>query len=187
MALCFLVAEAFEHHLSAQITGLVIFLLASLTDIFDGLLARKYGAITRLGRFMDPIADKILVASAMIIFVNSPFVHVPAWPVALMIAREFAVTGLRLVAMAEGVTFGAEASGKLKTVIQMVGLHYILLVAIVQNAVNKNLFFVSPLYLKYAQIGVYAFIFVMTVATVYSGISYFVKNYRYLVSGSQQA
>jgi len=182
LSLFFLVAEAFETILTAQILGLGLFLLASLTDIFDGILARRYGAVTRLGRLMDPIADKILVASALIIFVNSPFVKVPAWPVALMIAREFAVTGLRLLAGAEGVTLGAEASGKFKTIIQMVGLHYILIVAIVEHCIRDGMLLALAPYMKDAHFGVYIFVFVMTAATVYSGIDYLIKNYRYLSS-----
>lgn len=136
---------------------------------------------------MDPIADKILVASALIIFVNSPFVKVPAWPVALIIAREFAVTGLRLLAAAEGVALGAEASGKFKTIIQMVGLHYILIVAIVQHCVQRQMLMAVAPYLKIAHLGVSAFLVVMTVATVYSGIDYLVKNYKYLVTESQRS
>lgn len=173
--------------MSAQITGLALFFLACLTDIYDGALARKYGAVTRLGRLMDPIADKILVASALIIFVNSPFVKVPAWPVALIIAREFAVTGLRLLAAAEGVTVSAEQSGKMKTVIQMVGLHYILIVAIVENCVRRQFFAMDLVYLGYAHVGVAVCLYTATFVTVYSGIDYLIKNYRYLVTGSRNA
>lgn len=181
-----------ERHLSAQILGLGLFLLASLTDIYDGFLARKYGAITRFGRFMDPIADKILVASALIVFVHSPFLkyfpgEFPAWPVALIIAREFAVTGLRLLAAAEGVTLSAEKSGKLKTIIQMVGLHYILIVGIFDNAVKQGHFQSIKSYLGEAHLGVAIILYTITAITVYSGIDYLIKNYRYLVSGSQQA
>ena len=176
----------------SQMTGFVLFLLASLTDIFDGLLARKYGAITRFGRFMDPIADKILVASALIVFVHSPFLknfkgEFPAWPVALIIARDFAVTGLRLLAAAEGVTLGAETSGKLKTIIQMVSLHYILIVAILDNCLSKGLLLQFTPYLREAHLGVAGLLYGMPAVTVYSGIDYLVKNYRYLVTGSQQA
>jgi len=178
-------AEAFERSLAAQVTGLILFFLASLTDIYDGYLARKYAAFSVFGRLMDPIADKILVSAALIIFVNSPFVHVPAWPVALIIAREFAVTGIRMLAAVEGVALGAEPSGKMKTIIQMVGLHYILILAIIQNSAGQGQIPAVQPYLKYGHTGVAIFVCVMTVATLYSGIDYFLKNYRYLVSGSR--
>lgn len=187
LAFCFLVVEAHEERVFAQVVGLILFLLASLTDIFDGLLARKYGSVTRFGRFMDPIADKVLVSSALIVFVDSSFVHVPAWPVALMISREFAVTGLRLLAAAEGVTIDAEQSGKLKTIIQMVGLHYILIVAIVENLLGSGQASALLPYLGYARMGTSIFLYGMTLITIYSGFVYLVKNYRYLVSGSQNA
>ena len=171
-------------------TGLVLFFLASLTDIYDGHLARKYGAVTRLGRFMDPIADKILVASALIVFVHSPFLknftgEFSAWPVALIISREFAVTGLRLLAAAEGVTLAAEKSGKYKTVIQMVSLHYILIVAILDNCIRQGMLLRLEPYLRPAHVSVAVLLYTITVVTVYSGIDYLVKNYRYLVSGSE--
>lgn len=181
-----MIAESFEKFIAAQITGFVLFVLASVTDIYDGHLARKYGAVTRLGRLMDPIADKILVAAALITFVNSPFVNVPAWPVALIISREFAVTGLRMLAAAEGVTLGAEAIGKLKTIIQMVSLHYILLVAMFENYVRSGFQAGAP-YLGMAHLGVAIGLYATTAITVYSGIEYLVKNYRYLVTESANA
>ncbi len=187
LALCFLAAEAFEQQLAAQITGLVIFFLASLTDIFDGWMARRYGAVTQFGLLMDPIADKILVASALIVFVHSPFIRMPAWPVALIIGREFAMTGLRLLASAEGVTLGADWGGKFKTIMQMVGLHYFLIVDILQNPrVQAYLPHLSE-YRDPLRLSVLILMYFVTAITVYTGIDYLIRNYRYLVSGSQQS
>lgn len=186
LALLFLIAESFEQSLAAHITGLVIFFLAALTDIFDGWAARKYGAVTRFGRLMDPIADKILVASALIVFVHSPFIRMPAWPVALIIGREFAVTGLRLLAAAESVTLGAEVSGKFKTIMQMVGLHYFLIVAILRHMHGQgHLPAIGP-YLDPLRLSVLILMYAVTAITVYSGIDYVVRNYRYLVTGSRE-
>ncbi|MBI4179235.1 CDP-diacylglycerol--glycerol-3-phosphate 3-phosphatidyltransferase [bacterium] len=187
LALCFLAAESYERCLWAQAAGLGIFILASVTDIVDGYLARKYGAITRLGRFMDPIADKILIAAALVVFVDSPFVRVPAWPVALIIAREFSVTGLRLLAAADGVTVGAETIGKLKTIVQMVSLHYILIVALAENAVRLGQAVALAPYMRMAHLGVDICLYTTTAITVYSGIEYLVKNYKHLVTGSEQS
>lgn len=179
--------ESWEGSLWAQAVGFLIFFLACMTDIYDGHLARKYGAVSRFGRLMDPIADKVLVASVLIVFVESPFLNVPAWPVALIIAREFAVTGLRLLAAAEGVTISAEAGGKMKTIVQMVCLHLILIIAMFDNAVKQaRMPDAVAAYLRHAHIGSSVLIYLVTFITVYSGFQYLVHNYRYIVESGDK-
>ena len=98
--------------------ALAIFIVASLTDMLDGKIARKYNLVTNFGKFMDPLADKLLVCSALIAFVDMDMV--PTWIVMIIIAREFIISGFRLVASDNGIVIAAGIWGKLKTVCQMI-------------------------------------------------------------------
>ena len=103
----------------------LVFTLAALTDALDGYLARKMGIVSVLGKFMDPLADKLIVMASLIWLV--PLGHVPAWVVVVILGREITITGLRSVAASEGVVISAGQEGKTKTALQMVGIIAILL------------------------------------------------------------
>src|SRR6185369_16639667 len=114
----------------------ILFVVGSLSDYYDGYLARKYGIVTTLGKFLDPLADKLLVVSVLIMLVAMPCgteldvpctPRVPAWLVVLIVGRELAVTGLRGMASSEGITLGAEELGKYKTIFQIFALTGLLL------------------------------------------------------------
>ncbi|MCM1088686.1 MAG: CDP-diacylglycerol--glycerol-3-phosphate 3-phosphatidyltransferase [Muribaculaceae bacterium] len=98
--------------------ALAIFIIASLTDLLDGKIARKYNLVTNFGKFMDPLADKLLVCSALICLVAMD--KIPAWMVIVIIAREFIISGFRLIASDNGVVIAASYWGKFKTTFQMV-------------------------------------------------------------------
>ena len=98
--------------------ALIIFIVASLTDMLDGKIARKYNLITNFGKFMDPLADKLLVCSALICFVDMH--RMPTWVVLIIIAREFIISGFRLIAAENGRVIAAGIWGKAKTVVQMI-------------------------------------------------------------------
>lgn len=149
----------FTGHLWA---ALAVFILASVTDFIDGYVARHYHQITDFGKFMDPLADKLLVMSAMAWFVE--VVWMPAWAFFVVIARELAVTGLRLVAVEQGRVIAAAKSGKVKTACTMVG---IILMLIFPNATLRLVC-----------------VAVILVTTIYSGIEYFVKNKDVLAKGT---
>ena len=108
-----------------KLIALVIFVVASLTDMLDGKIARKYNLVTNFGKLMDPLADKVLVMSAMICFVALEIT--PAWIVIVILAREFLVTSLRLIAAGEGTVIAADKWGKIKTVTQMVWIIWTIL------------------------------------------------------------
>ena len=132
-----------------------VFVLASLSDMLDGYIARHYNQITDFGKFMDPLADKVLVMAAMCFFVERGCM--PGWVLAIVLLREFAVSGMRLVAVEQGRVIAAAWSGKVKTAVTMVGLCAMLLFS--QHAWVNTL--VSLLIL---------------LTTVYSGAEYFYKN-----------
>jgi len=116
----------------AGLAAAVLFFFAALTDYLDGYLARKRGIVTTLGKFLDPLADKLLVVSGLIMLAAMPCgpggadaacdPRVPAWVVVLIVGRELAVTGLRSIAATEGITLGAEELGKYKTIFQIFAL-----------------------------------------------------------------
>ena len=103
----------------------IVFTLAAITDLLDGYLARKLGVVSVLGKFLDPLADKLIVMAALVWMV--PMGRMPAWAVVLLLARELSVTGLRSVAASEGVVISAGKEGKTKTALQMIGIIALLL------------------------------------------------------------
>ena len=144
--------------MTGDIIAAAIFILASLTDLLDGKIARKYNLVTNFGKFMDPLADKLLVCSALIALVDLE--RIPAWIVIIIIAREFIISGFRLIASDNGVVIAASYWGKFKTASQMVTV--ILLVLNIQNTVFTVLGTV--------------FIYISLVLTVVSLIDYIAKN-----------
>jgi len=123
----FLVVVLLTKFSGREYAGLAIFLVAAITDFFDGYLARRYNQMTRLGALLDPIADKLLMSAAFISLVEMDPKHVPAWMVVIIIGREFAVSGLRSIAAQQGVTIAASPLGKTKTVSQVVAISFLIL------------------------------------------------------------
>ena len=132
-----LLVPVFVVFLMCNITGfdkwiaLAIFIVASLTDMLDGKIARKYGLVTNFGKFMDPLADKLLVCSAFICFIELG--KLPTWMVLIVIAREFIISGFRLVAADNGVVIAASIWGKYKTAVSMVMICFV--VADIANSI----------------------------------------------------
>lgn len=139
--------------------ALALFIVASLTDFADGYIARHYNQTTDFGKFLDPLADKLLVISAMCIFCE--WGCFPAWALMIVLAREFAVTGLRLIAVQKGTVIAAGWSGKVKTFSTMVGL--CVMMAVPGIAVLN-----------------WIVLIVIVATTLYSGVEYFVQNWKCL-------
>jgi CDP-diacylglycerol--glycerol-3-phosphate 3-phosphatidyltransferase len=136
----------------------VIFIAASLTDMLDGKIARKYGLVTNFGKFMDPLADKLLVCAAMICLIETR--QMPAWIVIIIISREFIISGFRLIASDNGVVIAASYWGKFKTVFQM-----LMIIVLVAN-IPLRVFDILGTILMY----------VALVLTIVSLIDYIAKN-----------
>jgi len=149
---------------------LAVFVLASITDWLDGYLARKKSQITTFGKFADPLADKLLVAAALVAFVD--FGYINAIIAIIVISREFIVTGLRLVAISDNKVIAAGIWGKIKTILQIVTIIAILLVngtAVLELIITDHSVYVISLFVDWLAI-------VMTIVTVISGFEYVWKN-----------
>jgi CDP-diacylglycerol---glycerol-3-phosphate 3-phosphatidyltransferase len=164
----------FIHGLGAKIAAFAVFLLASITDLLDGYLAKKYGQITDFGRLMDPVADKILILSAFLAFVEMGLV--PAWMVVIIIFREVAVTGLRMLALGKGKVIPADSGGKHKTVSQVVVIMAILLLIIFRAAGPMAPSFWSSSAEAMYKDSIFVLMLITVALTLISGVSYLVKN-----------
>jgi CDP-diacylglycerol--glycerol-3-phosphate 3-phosphatidyltransferase len=154
----------FMHGVLFKMLALLTFLLASLTDLLDGYIAKKYNMVTDFGKLMDPIADKILVLSAFLAFVQMELI--PAWMALIIIFREIVITGLRIAALTQGKVLAAEYGGKHKMVSQVASIFVILLFLIFREAGTK-LFDGSVIFIL---------MLITTFLTLGSGISYLIKN-----------
>lgn len=125
----------FPHHMAV---ALGIFMLASVTDFFDGAIARKRGLVTDFGKFLDPLADKILVLCALTCFISFGFTEV--YVVLVTLTREFAVSGIRLIASSKGNVIAANIFGKIKTVTQMIAIIFSLVMMYLEELISLNLF-----------------------------------------------
>lgn len=156
IAVPFFIASYMMHW---YLVAFVLFILASLTDLLDGKIARARNLVTNFGKIMDPLADKILVYSALCLFVENG--TIPGWTLIIILAREFVVAGMRTVAASDGIVIAAGMSGKIKTVLQMVAV----IVLIIAQGPLPQL----------TGLGMIAF-WASLIMTVYSGVEYVVKN-----------
>lgn len=152
----------------ANYIAALIFIIASLTDTLDGYIARKYNLVSNFGKFMDPLADKLLVSSALICFVSIPENPMPVWGVIIIISREFIISGFRLVASDAGVVLAASWWGKVKTVTQMV--MSVLLIVDFSGKVIDTIELV--------------FIYAAIILTVVSLADYLIKNWHIMQDGN---
>ncbi|MBM6859627.1 CDP-diacylglycerol--glycerol-3-phosphate 3-phosphatidyltransferase [Clostridium saudiense] len=157
------------------IIATLIFIIASLTDQLDGYIARSRNQITTFGKFMDPLADKLLVTSALISLVELGLI--PSYAAIIIIAREFAVSGLRTIAASEGKIIAASWWGKIKTVIQIIAIVLLLIKVNIETSpylaslINNN-----SVMNKFFEVAPNVFLYLAVIITIISGIDYFIKN-----------
>ena len=156
----------------ASLWAAALFGAAAVTDFIDGWLARKWGVVTVLGKFLDPLADKLIVMAALIMLI--PFGRIPAWAVFLVLAREIIVTGLRSIASSEGIVIDASDLGKYKTIYQMVAIPGLLL------HYDYYWFFgirSELLHVNMHNFGMFFFVIALAL-TLWSGFDYLYKFFR---------
>jgi len=130
----FLIIFMYLDNFWTRIIALLLFTIAAVTDVYDGMVARQQKTVTTLGIFLDPLADKLLISAAMISFVGLKELHIPAWMVILIISREFIITGLRSMAATKNILIPAMKSGKFKTTSQIVAIVTLMCVLIINSA-----------------------------------------------------
>ncbi|HHX77232.1 MAG TPA: CDP-diacylglycerol--glycerol-3-phosphate 3-phosphatidyltransferase [Firmicutes bacterium] len=158
----------------ASVIGAIIFIIAACSDILDGYLARKQEEVTILGKFLDPLADKLLITAALISLVALNLLN--PWIVLIIISREIAVTGLRLILASEGIVLAASNLGKTKTVFQVIAVVAIIIESIMTTDWFRNSLF-SFLYSFYpAALMSFITVAVALILTLWSGLDYFLKN-----------
>lgn len=164
--------------------ALITFVGAAITDYYDGKIARERSIETDFGRLMDPLADKILTSAAFIYFVGA-YPHIPAWIVTIIVAREFAVSGIRMLAAMKGKVVAADRAGKLKTITQLT-----VIIAILNVIVYKKLLISVVSYWAaievWAKFGIDILVLITLLMTVFSGYNYLRAN-RYLFWESLKA
>lgn len=154
--------------MTGDVLAAAIFVLASFNDLLDGKIARKYNLVTNFGKFMDPLADKLLVCSALIALVDLD--RIPAWVVIIIIAREFIISGFRLIASDNGVVIAASYWGKFKTTFQM-----IMIILLILN-----------IDYPYSNIANMVIMYIALALTIISLLDYIIKNYKVFIDGSNK-
>ncbi|MCL1971774.1 MAG: CDP-diacylglycerol--glycerol-3-phosphate 3-phosphatidyltransferase [Endomicrobia bacterium] len=175
----------------SSIFAVIVFSVASITDLLDGQIARRSNTVTSLGIFLDPLADKLLISAAFICFVDIPSLGIPAWMVIVIISREFLITGLRTIAAAKNVIIPADKAGKIKTTTQIVAI-IIILIVLINEAYFLKFYGITPQLIATFKSGYYGMLaqilykipfwvaLITTILTVYSGAHYIWKHRKLL-------
>jgi CDP-diacylglycerol--glycerol-3-phosphate 3-phosphatidyltransferase len=177
----FMVFMLFDHFWT-RVASLVIFIVASITDWYDGKIARRTGTVTVIGTFLDPLVDKMLIAAALVGFVELPELHIRAWMVVLIISREFLITGLRSLAASRGIVLAADDVGKYKMASQVAGIILILIILVLNAGFEKWPVFApsataggSLLFLKIIERAPFWLVYWAMIMTIVSGVLYLRK------------
>jgi CDP-diacylglycerol--glycerol-3-phosphate 3-phosphatidyltransferase len=191
MALAFVGLMSFPS-LSTYLIAYVVFILATITDYYDGKIARERNLVTNFGKLLDPVADKVLLVGALVMLMQVPGLRVPSWCVVAIIAREFLVTGARSLAASEGVVIPANVWGKTKAVIQMVYVFVFLALAIIGDLFDSLAAFLAAewwasflrFYHRAVTIGSFWAIIFVALFTIYAGLQFMRINWRAMNLGN---
>lgn len=165
----------FTHWPHGKVAALIVFIVASFTDFLDGKIAKDKGMITDFGKFMDPIADKILILAAFLAFVEMKLI--PAWTIVIIIFREFIILGLRILGIIKGHIVAASRAGKHKTVSQVVTVFFILIYLVIRQYYQKHSFWSNNIE-TISKNGIFGLMLITVILTLVSGISYLKRNKR---------
>jgi CDP-diacylglycerol--glycerol-3-phosphate 3-phosphatidyltransferase len=191
MALAFVGLMSFPS-LSTYLIAYVVFILATITDYYDGKIARERNLVTNFGKLLDPVADKVLLVGALVMLMQVPGLRVPSWCVVAIIAREFLVTGARSLAASEGVVIPANVWGKTKAVIQMVYVFVFLALAIIGDLLDSLAAFLDAegwasflrFYHRVVTIGSFWAVIFVALFTIYAGLQFMRINWRAMNLGN---
>ncbi len=170
-------------HVATYAVAYVVFVAASITDYYDGKIARSRNLVTNFGKLFDPVADKVLLSAAFVMLMEIPGLHIPAWTIVVIIAREFLVTGARSLAATDGVVIAANSWGKTKAVIQMTYIFTFLFFVIVERAIAHWLPDGIVLYREALGITSYWAILFVALFTAFAGVQFARLNWRALNLG----
>ncbi len=189
MALAFVGLMSFQY-LACHVLAYAVFVVATLTDYYDGKIARARNLVSNFGKLLDPVADKVLIVGALVMLMQIPMLHIPGWTVVAIIAREFLITGVRSLAASGGLVIGANTWGKTKAVLQMVYVFVFLALVIIGQIVTLAAGpapwapkFLSVYYEVVRGASLWAIVFV-AVFTIYSGAQFIRVNWRAMDLGS---
>lgn len=170
----------FQDSASHKQLALVVFLVAALTDWYDGMIARRFGYQSEWGRFLDPLADKILTSAAFIGFVVIGLAQL--WMVIMIVVRDILITLLRGYSELKGIAFHPSKGAKIKTTVQMIVLYYLLVLYVVQYSPSVYNVMPDTFDLMLQPILVYILVFIVTILTVWTGVTYLVANRKIITN-----
>jgi CDP-diacylglycerol--glycerol-3-phosphate 3-phosphatidyltransferase len=190
MAFAFTALMSFDY-LACHVVAYFLFIAATITDHYDGKIARARGLVTNFGKLLDPVADKILIVGAFVMLMGVPGLKIPGWTVVVILAREFLITGARSLAASEGTVIAANMWGKTKAVIQMIYVFVFMALAILgqilqmyEHAAAWMPRVLGTYRLVLAQGSMWAIVFVAAF-TIYSGIQFMYVNWNTLKLGGR--
>lgn len=180
----FVVLMSFDHVIT-YLCAYIVFTVASLTDYWDGRIARERNLITNFGKLMDPLADKVLMAAAFVMLMTVPALNIPGWTIVAILAREFLVTGARAMTAPEGTVIAANIWGKVKTVLQMVYIYTFLALVIIGEVLNRFVVDAAEIYANIIYWASLVGIILVSGFTVYTGIQFGRSHWSALRLGSE--